>query len=289
MLCYRPDQKPGGAQILWPGIRNDLANSGYIQSANSQRSATRVAKAKSVVPANKRQALAGKNQLRMSSNVPQASLLSMKVVSPDKSTRVDLIHLAPGIPGTNITFDAVSPGKYDVSLQWYETGSNAVLRSEHHVYLLDKDYRADAARLKHVLAEFDQLGHEFPTAANLAAYFRESTSADFQLARQRRNTGDFDVLRQRCEYALALVRYCRDQRFTGNVLLHQLANPWENFDATTFFQRVTAPANSITTFSGAAWMALIACSSSVRVKSIYFFSALAFSRFLACCSALALA
>ena len=35
LICNRPEQQPGAARILWPGIRNDDRNSGFITSANS--------------------------------------------------------------------------------------------------------------------------------------------------------------------------------------------------------------------------------------------------------------
>ncbi len=245
LLCYRPEQGAGGAKIVWPGIRNDLANSGFVQSAKPRRQKAQATKTKPVVAATQRPAFAGSNPLPLTHGSPEAGLLSVKVVAPDKSTWVDLIRLTPGLNETNATFDAFTPGDYDVTLQWHETKRNAVLRSEHYVYHLDQDYRADAARLAEVVAELERLGKEAPATAALAAHFRESVAAAFEQARRTGSTANFDALRRQCDYSRALIRYCHDRKFAGGVLLHQLTNPWENFDATALFNRVAGPANSI--------------------------------------------
>lgn len=245
LLCYRPEQSAGGAGILWPGIRNDLANSGFVRSAKPRREKIKASKAKPVIASTRRLAFAGSNPLPLPQRSPEVGLLSVKVVAPDKSTRVDLIRLAPGLKETNAAFDAFAPGDYDVTLQWHDIKRNAVLRCEHYTYHLDRGYQADAARLVEVVAELDRLGKEAPAKAALAAHFRKSASAAFEKARRTRNAADFDALRQRCEYSLALIRYCHDRKFTGSVLLHQLANPWENFDATALFNRLAGPPDSI--------------------------------------------
>jgi len=54
LLCYRTDQKSAGAKILWPGIRNDLANSGFVQSSHPQPPRATLRDVRSVVPAVRR-------------------------------------------------------------------------------------------------------------------------------------------------------------------------------------------------------------------------------------------
>jgi outer membrane protein assembly factor BamB len=245
LVCYRPEQVAGGANILWPGIRNDLANSGFVKSAKPRRPKARATDAKPVIAATRRTALAGSNQLQFPQSIPGAELLSVEVVAPDKCKRIDLIRLAPGMNETNVAFEAFAPGDYDMTLQWHKTEHNTILRSERYLYHLDQNYQADAARLAQVAAELERLGNEAPTTTALAAHFRQSASADFEKTRRTRSAAGFDALRQRCDYSLALIRYCHDRKFAGGVLLHQLANPWENFGATALFSQVVGAANSI--------------------------------------------
>ncbi len=246
LLCYRPEQAMGGAKILWPGIRNDLANSGFVPSAKSQRTTARRLAATPGVTATPRSALAGSNSLPLPPSIAGADLLSVKVVTPNQGTRVDLIRLTPDRCETNATFTALTPGDYDVTLQWHATKRSRVLKSEHYRYQLEPDYQADAAGIDRGLLELERRAKEAPAAADFVAHFRASVSLNFEQARRRRDAAEIEALRQRCEYALALLRYCHTRKLAGSVFVHQLANPWENLDPTTFFRSATGPANIIT-------------------------------------------
>lgn len=246
LFCYHPEQPAGGARILWPGIRNDLANSGFVPSAKPKRTKARTTKAKTGNAATPRVALAGTNPLLLPPGIATADLLSVKVAAPDQSTHVDFIRLVPGRTATNPTFMALTPGDYDVTLQWHSAKRNAVLRSEHYAYHLDQDFQADAARFDQVVAELERLAKEAPATAALAAHFRASALLRFEQAQRRRDAAAFDASRQRCEYSLTLIRYCHARELAGGVLINQVDNPWENFDATAFFRRATGPANAVT-------------------------------------------
>jgi hypothetical protein len=168
LLCYRPEQVASGVTILWPGIRNDLANSGFIQSNKPHPQKKPTTAAKPNIVATKRQALAGSNSLTLPGDIPKAQLLSLKVVSPDKSAHVELIRWSPGANPTNVTFDTHVPGNYEVTLQWHDTKRNTVVQSEHYAYCLDPDYETDATRLAEVVAELERLGREAPATSALA-------------------------------------------------------------------------------------------------------------------------
>ena len=245
LLCYRPEQVAGGAKVLWPGIRNDLANTGFIPSVKSRQLEVQATKLPPVVAPIKRPAFAGSNPLELPPSIVGARLLSVRVVTPEQTTYVNLIRLSVELNQPNAAFEAVTPGDYDVMVQWHDTTNRTVLRSGHYVYHLDQDYLADAARLVEVVTELERLGKGTSVRAALAAHFRSSVVAAFERAKQTKNPAAFDTLRQRCDYALALLSYCRDRSCAGGVLLRQLANPWENLDATAGFNRLAAPANSI--------------------------------------------
>lgn len=246
LLCYRPEQAANGAKMLWPGIRNDLANSGFVPSAKSKPMKARTTEAKLGIAATRRTALAGSNSLPLPPSIAGAGLLNVKVLAPDQSTHVDLIRLAPGRNETTATFTTLVPGDYNVTLQWHATKRNAVLRSDCYLYHLDADYRADATRLDQVGIELERLGKETSAMKALAAHFRASAALHFEQARRSGNAAAFDALRQRYEYSLALIRFCHSRNLAGGVLVNQLTNPWDNFDATAFFRSATGPANSIT-------------------------------------------
>ncbi len=245
LLCYRPQQAKKGTEILWPGIRNDLANSGFVQSPTSAPPQAQVLMAEPVVTPVQRSAFAGNNWLPLPPSIPKASLLSVKVVTPDQATRIDLIRWTPGRNKTNLTFETHAPGDYDVTLQWHDAKSGRVLQSEHYTYHLDQDYLTDATRLAEVVADLKRLGKETPGTAALAAHFGESASTAFEKARRSKNVADVDALRQRCDYSLSLLRYCHARKLIESVLVNQLSNPWENFDATALFNHAILPPNSI--------------------------------------------
>ena len=157
LMCYQPEQKPGGTpKILWPGIRNDLENSGYVKSTQSLKAQTPWQRGRRWTR-QYRGSSAGLNNLALPM-AGEADLLTVKTVAPDGSIRVAVVRLLPGIDTTNATIDAFAPGGYDVTLQWQHTGKRVPPRTEHYAYLLDSDYRSDAARLDQVLEELDQLG-----------------------------------------------------------------------------------------------------------------------------------
>ena len=122
LLCYRPDQTPGGAaKILWPGIRNDIANSGFVKTTSSRVLETSPRASKPVGPTRRHPALAGTNELPLPGMDARADLLSVRVIDPDKNIRVTLLRQLPGTE-TNAAFFASAPGEYNVTMEWLQTG-----------------------------------------------------------------------------------------------------------------------------------------------------------------------
>jgi outer membrane protein assembly factor BamB len=245
LQCHRLEQKSAGAKILWPGVRNDLLNSGFIKSAGPAKRGHFPAEAAAKVPIRRGRALGGTNKLPLPDGAPEAELVSVRTALPDGSRRVELLQKAEtgGVP--NAAFAASVPGRYDVTVRWHDVLRNTVVQSQRFVYHLDPDFPGDAARVREVISELRTIGRQSPALADLTGHFEQTTTLTFAQARRTQAVADFDELRRRCDYYLGLARHVRDRGASGGVLLHQLANPWENFDAGKFFASKPVTMNSI--------------------------------------------
>ena len=245
LQCHRLEQKSAAARILWPGVRNDSLNSGFIKSAKPAKHGNPLPTTAVKIPVSRKQALGGTNKLPLPDAAPEVELASVKTVLPDRSLRVELLQKAETGSLANAAFAAAAPGNYDVTLRWHDVSRNTVVRSERFVYHLDREYRADAVRVREAIRVLRAIGRLAPTRADLTDHFEQLTELAFARARRTRAVADFDELHRRCDYFLGLARHLRDRGASGGVLLHQLANPWENFDGRKFFGRAPATVNSI--------------------------------------------
>jgi len=245
LQCYRPEQNSAAARILWPGVRNDVLNSGFIKSAKP------VAKTQSSVvtksnPATQRmRAIGGANKLPLPQPPPEAELAEVKTVLPDGSLRVQLFQAAESNDPPPPTFAASAPGNYDVTIRWHDLQRNTIVQAQCSVYHLDKDLKADAARLREATGELRAIGRQTPALADLTGHLAQQVLEAFEKAHRTRAVTDFDALHWRCNYSLRLARLVRDCKPAGGILVHQLANPWENFDAAESFEHAPTAMNSV--------------------------------------------
>src|SRR5206468_6437452 len=124
LLCYRPEQNSAAARILWPGIRNDGLNTGFIKSAKPGLRKFVPPRTNARVSPIKRSAFGGRNELPLSQGLSGAELFSVKTVLPDRSVCLDLIRSDPDSKEVR-AFVASFPGNYDVTVQWHDVVGQA--------------------------------------------------------------------------------------------------------------------------------------------------------------------
>jgi hypothetical protein len=244
LLCYRLEQKAAASKILWPGVRNDAQNSGFIKSAMAA-GGRRPGPKPPEVAAIKKRAVAGTNKLEVPQAVPGAELVSVETLLPDHSRGLELLHLQGPAKGLKTAFVASAPGDYDVTVRWPEAPGDLTARTEHYVYHLDQNFSADADRLEEVASALRALGRAAPGLSDLSEHFLATARAALEYARRTKAAADFDAFHWKCDYYGSLAGYCRSNRVPGGLLVHQLANPWENFDAVEFFSQAPRAMNSI--------------------------------------------
>src|SRR5262249_15769581 len=132
LLCYHPEQKPGAAKILWPGVRNDSLNSGFIPSSESAKPAIRRLASVHGVAGKKISrlpALVGRNELPIKSWAgDDAHLLRVRSVQPDHSVRLELLRVQPEAGSVTTSFEGSMAGDYDITVRWHR---EAVKSTEH--------------------------------------------------------------------------------------------------------------------------------------------------------------
>ena len=148
-------------------------------------------------------------------------------------------------PSLVATFPASAPGDYEVTVHWLDSRSNTIVRSERLVYHLDKEFKADRVRLGEVNGELQALGRQVPDLSGLNDYFQAEASAALERARRTKSVADFDDWHRKADCFVGLARYCREQGVQGGLLVRQISNPWDGFDAAEFFRGARSPANSI--------------------------------------------
>jgi outer membrane protein assembly factor BamB len=234
LLCYKPQQDPAGARILWPGIRNDVFNTGFVKSSKPMlRKSAQVNLHSNVAPVNKN-ALGGLNRIQLPWPA-DAELASVKTVLPDRSVRLDLIHREQKARELNTSFNASIPGKYELDILWHAPGGRPK-GATRFVYHLDRDFDEDSVQLNSLSASLKELGGQNPALHELSSYLEQTASATLEQARRTRKTADFDKLHSQCDYFGGLIRYCSQNKLSHHIMLQQLANPWENFDPVQFFK-----------------------------------------------------
>lgn len=247
---FRPKQDSAAARILWPGVRNDAFNSGFLESRTIRRTGVPPSSLTAKPPKPKSgtirmRALGGTNRLPSPHKSPACELVSVRTVLPDQSLRLELLQAAE-FGGDIAPVVAVSePGDYRVTVRWHDTRSNASLQTEQFLYRLDPDFKTDAARVREVVDKLKNLGRQSPKWAELMGQFAQVAVADFGTARRHRRTSSFDELHRRLDYFLGLARCVSGHGDWSGVLLHQVPNPWENFSADKFFGQLPSAMNSV--------------------------------------------
>ncbi len=243
LLCYRLEQKPAAAKILWPAVRNDAENSGFVKSAKPV--AVSRPPEPPQTPATQRPAVGGLNHLDISLATPGRQVVSVEIRQPDQSRRVEFFRLEDGTQGLKAGFLASAPGDYDVTIRTREAAGSAVNRTEHYLYRLDKSFRADAARLGEVVSALSASARTTPALEGLSDCLAASATEALDFARRSKQTDDFDAFHWKCDYYLGLANFCRNNRVSAGLLVRQLANPWENFDAPALFAQGQGPVSAI--------------------------------------------
>jgi hypothetical protein len=245
LLCRRPEQKPGAARILWAGVRNDPLGAGFVKSTSPAVAPPGVTPAKPIASVARRRAVGGTNRIWFTPTLPDMETVSVKTVSPDGVTRLELLHLETGFTNVSATFPVASPGNYDVTMRWLDQRSNAVVRAERLIYPVDKQFTTDKEHLLEVVDQLQALGRQFPDLGKLTDYFQAEATAALERARRTRAVADFDDWHRKADYFVQLARYCRQQGVKGSLLVRQARNPWDAFDAAEFFREAHSPANGI--------------------------------------------
>lgn len=245
LQCHRLEQNPGVARILWPGVRNDTSNSGFIKSAKPMLKAQPPAASEAKSTVHRMRAIGGTNKLPSPQDPPDAELVSLKTVLPDGSLRVQLLQKAEGNQPPSPTFAASNPGEYKVTVRWHDLQRNVIAQAQRFVYQLDSEFKADAARLRAAAGELRAIGRQSPGLADFTDHLAQQATAAFETARHTRAVTDFDQLHWRCGYSLRLARLVRDRKISGGISVHQLPNPWQNFDAAEFLAQPKGSMNSI--------------------------------------------
>jgi outer membrane protein assembly factor BamB len=245
LQCYRLDQNAAAARILWPGVRNDVVDSGFIASSTPVARKAGTAEGELKTAKVRKTAQGGKNKVLLLRTPPDVELVSVKTVRPDGSVRVQLLQKAETGQSPEPAFAADKPGAYDVTVRWHDLQNNAVLQAEHFTFRLDKSFKADATRLREVVRELGTIGREAPALKALTGFFEARVNAAWSCTTGSKSVSGFDEFRAQCDYSLRLARYLREHKVLGNVMLHQLPNPWPHFDAATFFGQPPARMNAI--------------------------------------------
>ena len=115
--------------------------------------------------------MGGTNRIQLAQPAPDVETVSVKTVSPDGVTRVELMHLEPAAVNLVAAFPASMPGDYDVTVHWLDRRSNTVVRAEHFVYHLDKYFKADQELLGETVGELQALGRQVPELGGLVRLF----------------------------------------------------------------------------------------------------------------------
>ena len=234
LLCYRPEQN--AARILWPGIRNDGLNSGFIKSSRAGKRKSILTRTETKDTVINKQALGGTNKIPFPGVSPGTELISIKTVLPDKSVHLEFIRPGLEINQATPTFVAAMPGRYDVTIRRQSLEGSAAAEVQHLVYHLDKDFKMDVAKLNTIVGELKAVAQQAPALSQLCGYFQETATASLTVARRTKAVADFDKLHLDCDYFQSLTRYCREHAVSTNLLLRQIRNPWAEFDAAEFFK-----------------------------------------------------
>lgn len=238
--CFQLEQKPG-SKIHWPGVRNDFVNTGYVKSSAQPVKRTAPLAA---TPMPRRKSLrvhGGTNRLPMANLPDDAELLEIKTIQPDQAVRVELVRKAETGRTPQASFAATSPGQYVATVRAFSSQVTA----ESFSGRLDRDCRSDEERLHATLRELGTLGRERPSRADLSGALVAQVRSALEQAKRTRAAADFDAFQTKCGYVVGLCRSLHEWRLSGAILLHQIMNPWEQFDAAEFFRTPNASPNSI--------------------------------------------
>jgi len=245
LQCHRLEQDPAAAKVLWPGVRNDLLNTGFIRSTTPAAKVPSLIVGKSRSVTRKGRATGGTNKLPLASDWSDSDLVSVETKLPDGSLRLELLRKAQinssPVPG----FTASAPGDYEVTVWHHDLQAGAEPRAQRFLYHLDKEYKRDATDVRAAIGELGAIGRRLPRLAGLAEQLAAQVKLAFENSRRTRSAPGFDDLHGRIDYALRLARFLRDHDVEGDLLIRQISDPWENFDAAEFFAETSGPINTI--------------------------------------------
>jgi outer membrane protein assembly factor BamB len=211
LVAFRVTQNPG-AKILWTGLQGGLPGplpSALGASTNSGR--TPVPAASKVVPVS-----LGTTTLQEPSE--GAKLVVFRVVDPDGAIHLTLLkpEAAEAVAGK---FIASKPGNYDVTAEWFGSGSTPV-RTERTTY------RATTT-----------LNLPLPaTPGELAAFVKARLSAARQLALESGKVQDYDAAHTEANYDLTLLAAVKKLAPPDSVMVQVVHNPWAQHHPTTLLE-----------------------------------------------------
>lgn len=219
LASYRPPQQSGRAKILWAGTRNDAAFSGFVRSARASTAAELVDGANSEpAPAGRKYALRGRNVVTFPGR-PANAMVAFRVADPDGATHLNFVQ--PGEQREE--FLTRQTGDYRTVEEWMDPASGRVLGASSITYTLDAAGSEDARQLALFQKEVSALKGELGDHADLADYFSALATAFPEEKRDDR------------AYWLALLQYVAKTHPQKRVIAEQIANPWPDFDAASFF------------------------------------------------------
>lgn len=271
LRCYRLPQKVGAARILWPGHRDNPANTGFLPSNAISRTvgvttsrmtppltkgrgvgarraslATSSLQGKGLEQAAKERspAVMGTNTIPLSGS-PTEAVVETHVKKPGGSLQVNIHSPSTGLTPRFSSFTTRAPGDYEITLRWLHPGTNALLREKRFVYRLAPRYREDRARLQEFLRTVAALRPALPGHQELADHCAAAAKASFERAIRSGLPERFDTVRAERSSFRTLLQYCARARPQGGLLVQQIPNPWPNLDATALLSNRVPACNRV--------------------------------------------
>lgn len=217
----------GSGGVLWPGARNDFAQSGFV-GAGAKRKAAASLPARAAVPAATVRATGGTNRVALTP-APAGTFGALSAVNPDGSIRVELVQA----PAASASFTATRPGVYRLATRWLDAAGGGAVK--HFRYLLDAGFAEDRQLLSNHLRELDRLRAGLPQYADLISFFAGNARTSLDRAIRSQSAALFDAARQDRQRHLALLDSLQRQGTRGPLAVSVLDNPWIDLDTAQLF------------------------------------------------------
>jgi outer membrane protein assembly factor BamB len=247
--CYRIAQDKERARIVWAGLRNDDGQTGFVASKVQPKRIAVAEPAGEELPGSS--AWSGTNWIAHGNFLDDLTtaglarrprpehhedyVAGVRVAGPDGVVRTELVRGRPDTFGVLSSFLAREPGAYKVDVRWRDADGKLVERTRTE-YTLAPNFQSDEAEFRRLETDLSKWKD------SCADYARLSARADLEFATLRREPDQFDEARARRFYLMALAGRMAKVPAHGVARVGVINNPWDNFDATSFFRSETKAA-----------------------------------------------